>query len=296
MLRSVSKKTLLFSEARGIATTGVGRTSRSATSRPPNGVSQYYYYYCCYYKDAKFVSTGATTTCTFDGWRSIPQPLPAVACDDYFDDGLEDDDSVMVQTCEIPSFRKHVTPGDVFGKGDVARRIPTSATQVTDVNLFSGTESQNATNGGGDGLTTTTSKPYPPPSDATGGDTVVTPGKGGSAGGSGSISYRKAGGGGGGGGGTGRHRCPKCGTTVTFRCDFEENTFYCASCSGWFVASPDTIEANNVVDHGDGSSYEEFLAKDGPKKTASSADSDILMRHVSGWSMTASPCEWFLFF
>jgi len=44
------------------------------------------------------------------------------------------------------------------------------------------------------------------------------------------------GGGGGGGGGRGRYKCPKCGMTVTFKHgDFEENTFYCATCSGWFT-------------------------------------------------------------
>lgn len=41
------------------------------------------------------------------------------------------------------------------------------------------------------------------------------------------LPSRKSGGGGGGGtdGGSGRHRCPKCGTSVTFRHgDFEEST------------------------------------------------------------------------
>lgn len=47
-----------------------------------------------------------------------------------------------------------------------------------------------------------------------------------------------------GGSGGGRHRCPKCGTYVTFRHgDFEENTFYCAACSGWFVANQKPEEA-----------------------------------------------------
>jgi hypothetical protein len=42
--------------------------------------------------------------------------------------------------------------------------------------------------------------------------------------------------GGSGGGGEGKHKCPKCGTSVTFKhADFEDNTFYCASCSGWFL-------------------------------------------------------------
>lgn len=43
------------------------------------------------------------------------------------------------------------------------------------------------------------------------------------------------------GGGNGRYRCPKCGTFVTFRhINFEENTFYCATCSGWFMVTPST--------------------------------------------------------
>jgi hypothetical protein len=46
---------------------------------------------------------------------------------------------------------------------------------------------------------------------------------------------------GGGGGGSGRALCPKCGTRVTFQHpEFEENSFYCASCSGWFVINANT--------------------------------------------------------
>mmetsp|Transcript_5251 Transcript_5251/g.7980 ORF Transcript_5251/g.7980 Transcript_5251/m.7980 type:complete len:788 (-) Transcript_5251:449-2812(-) len=52
---------------------------------------------------------------------------------------------------------------------------------------------------------------------------------------------RMGSGGGGSGGNGGRYRCPKCGTHVTFRHgDFEENTFYCATCSGWFLITPST--------------------------------------------------------
>jgi len=44
--------------------------------------------------------------------------------------------------------------------------------------------------------------------------------------------------GGGYGGNSGRYRCPKCGTFVTFRhANFDENTFYCATCSGWFLVT-----------------------------------------------------------
>lgn len=65
-----------------------------------------------------------------------------------------------------------------------------------------------------------TSHPYPPPTEFDGKEFV---------------SSRKHSSGGGGG----RCRCPKCGTFVTFRHgEFDENTFYCAACSGWFVMSP----------------------------------------------------------
>lgn len=41
------------------------------------------------------------------------------------------------------------------------------------------------------------------------------------------------------GSGGGRYKCPKCGSNVSFRHkDFSANTFYCATCSGWFLVSP----------------------------------------------------------
>jgi len=77
----------------------------------------------------------------------------------------------------------------------------------------------------------------------------------------------------GGSGGGGRHRCPKCGTYVTFRHgDFDENTFYCAACSGWFVVSPNTITAN------DKSGYHELLEKQNMIKR--SEDPHVLMQHI----------------
>lgn len=57
----------------------------------------------------------------------------------------------------------------------------------------------------------------------------------------GKVVRMNTGGGGGtsGGGGTGRHRCPKCGAVVTFRhADFDDNSYYCAACSGWFMSKP----------------------------------------------------------
>ena len=83
------------------------------------------------------------------------------------------------------------------------------------------------------------------------------------------------------GGGGGRHRCPKCGTTVTFRCDFEDNTFYCASCSGWFVANPGTIIATDGKEKAaDGSVYQEFIARNSHGTQRKPDDAKILMRHV----------------
>lgn len=50
---------------------------------------------------------------------------------------------------------------------------------------------------------------------------------------------------GGGGGGGGRHRCPKCGTYTIFSHNEFGNSFYCATCSGWFTAA-------ETMDPGDG--------------------------------------------
>jgi len=94
-----------------------------------------------------------------------------------------------------------------------------------------------------------------------------------------SLPSRKSGSSGG-GGNDGRHRCPKCGTSVTFRHgDFEENTYYCATCSGWFL-----IDNNNVISdkskQGSDSSYQEYVAKNGSDGTKPQ-DPQILMQHVS---------------
>jgi len=88
---------------------------------------------------------------------------------------------------------------------------------------------------------------------------------------------RKGGSGGGGGNGSNlRPDCPKCGATVTFRCDFEENTYYCASCSGWFVANPSTILGKDGKIHDGGSVYDEFIAK-----TGGGRKQDMMMRRVT---------------
>lgn len=88
------------------------------------------------------------------------------------------------------------------------------------------------------------------------------------------LPSRKSGGGGGtDGGGSGRHRCPKCGTSVTFRHgDFEENTYYCATCSGWFL-----IDTNAMA----GGSNKEYVAKNGSDgESKRLEDPQILMHHV----------------
>ncbi|KAL3929882.1 MAG: hypothetical protein SGARI_004633, partial [Bacillariaceae sp.] len=278
MLRSASRKAFALG-SEGVTTGRASSRLAAASCRPTtsNGITAYRY-------NVKFFST---TTSKWSGGDSsfdsaIPQPLPAVAYD-YIDDDDYDDSFEHEATLASTTFhgRQEEDVSDVF-RGDVARRNPTRATVGLDVNKHRDTilshhqqqpfgTASAANGGGGAGDGPTSNRPYPSPTDAADGTTTTTA--------SGNISYRKAGGGG--GGGTGRHRCPKCGTTVTFRCDFEENTFYCASCSGWFVASPDTIQAAQQQQQDDGSSYEEFLAKNGHKGGGgTAADAEILMRHV----------------
>lgn len=132
--------------------------------------------------------------------------------------------------------------------------------------------------GGGDG-NNTINAPYPPPSSAE------------LEGELGGKAFRK----GSGGGGGGRYRCPKCGTDVTFKCDFEDNTFYCATCAGWFAGRspidatttrPSNVQRQQPPSRNDGTIYEEFIAKDmrnnqqkGPSENVS--EQEIIMRHVS---------------
>jgi hypothetical protein len=301
MLRSVSRKALSWSEA---TTTGlVGRKARFASVRSPSSSS----HSCCQGRTSRF---STTTINDPSSWQQHPQPLPAVAYvhidddDDYFEDDKtaashhHASNNNNNKTAYTSSRRQEVVNRATFG-GDVKipRRNPTGATAVSDTMtttsplLFQNNHPATAAAApggyGGNNFTTTTattttthsSTGHSPPSS--------------SSSTTGSISFRKASGGSGGGGpnnggGTGRHRCPKCGTTVTFRCDFEENTFYCASCSGWFVANNDTIMQSSSNMEGDGSSYEEFLAKNGPSQKATpgnpSTEPEILMRHVSSES------------
>lgn len=96
-----------------------------------------------------------------------------------------------------------------------------------------------------------------------GGSGSLTPGMGGGGGVSRSSSLvgdsvrgggigGKGGGGGGAGGPTGRH-CPKCGANVTFRQHqggVQENCYYCAKCSGWFLARPNGTPATEEAQGG----------------------------------------------
>jgi len=99
------------------------------------------------------------------------------------------------------------------------------------------------------------------------------------------YSKRKVSGGGptgGGNGGNGNHKCPKCGTAVVFKHgDFEANTFYCATCSGWFLVK-------NEVDRNENNDVEIAKSHDFIGKTYKSNDGNdnitqppILMRNSS---------------
>ncbi|KAL7446130.1 hypothetical protein ACHAXM_010071 [Skeletonema potamos] len=60
--------------------------------------------------------------------------------------------------------------------------------------------------------------------------------------------------GGSGGGGHSHHRCPKCGATVTFQDTsktnkgMQNNCFYCAACSGWFLVKPNHTNNSSTVE------------------------------------------------
>jgi len=65
----------------------------------------------------------------------------------------------------------------------------------------------------------------------------------------------------------------QCGTFVTFRHgDFDENTFYCAACSGWFVINPNTTVTGKNFDD------DEILEK--RVKQQQQQDPPVLMQHI----------------
>jgi len=71
---------------------------------------------------------------------------------------------------------------------------------------------------------------------------------GASAGGGGASKFSGGGGSAGGGG----HKCPKCGTGVAFRhSEFDDDTFYCAECSGWFTVGRGGSETRFTPDGGE---------------------------------------------
>ncbi len=136
--------------------------------------------------------------------QNVPEPLPAVAYD-YYDDN--DDDSEDGEKMELYT----------QGGGSSSHDITAMAGMAGDLTFIKSTKPS-------------VSSPNTPNYNIrhrklSGG------GGGGSSGGPPSN-----GGGGSGSGGNVYHKCPKCGMSVTFKHgDYEENTFYCATCSGWFL-------------------------------------------------------------
>jgi len=78
--------------------------------------------------------------------------------------------------------------------------------------------------------------------------------------------------GGPGGPGGGRHRCPRCSSVVVFNSnDFNENNFYCAACSGWFVVQDPIMAATEQAGTGAGA---------GAGAVGPGSKPHILMQHV----------------
>jgi len=90
------------------------------------------------------------------------------------------------------------------------------------------------------------------------------------------------------GGGGGRQKCPKCGTFVTFcHVEFEENTFYCAACSGWFLISQENRSVETDTNPGTTSSSLGNMSElDGTNSTQKKRQNytpsspQILMEHI----------------
>jgi hypothetical protein len=195
-----------------------------------------------------------TESSSFQARFPIPEPLPALALAYDYEDSWDDADSDSLSSQGSSSSSSTAFPRKDFSTAQQAvnsqfRRDVTYRTSAT-------------TGRGPSSSSSNSNTPYSPPLSS------AETSKG--------IHSRKSGGGGSGG----RHRCPKCGTHVTFRHDdFEANTFYCATCSGWFVANPNTISGTTDGDKVDDSPYDEFLAKNG--ETRKPEDPLILMHHVS---------------
>ncbi len=95
---------------------------------------------------------------------------------------------------------------------------------------------------------------------------------------------------GGSGGGGKKHKCPKCGALTMFHhSDFEENTFYCASCSGWFLVKNADKQNNEQQQQQQNSSQSNVTVvseegmdeKSGGAKQRKISRPQILMEHVS---------------
>ena len=143
--------------------------------------------------------------------RPIPLPLPAVSFNHTCEEGTWDGDN------DASISRKAQDEG--LPAGD---RLTSSLSRDA-ASTTSGSDPMSFV-GGRPPPTTTT--PYPPPSNN---GNPLPP-------------SRRASGGGGGGG---RHRCPKCGTYTIFSHNEFGNSFYCATCSGWFTA--ETMEGDESL-------------------------------------------------
>ncbi|CAB9505578.1 protease ATP-binding subunit ClpX [Seminavis robusta] len=160
----------------------------------------------------RFVNTdsdGSGTAGLRHDLRRQAIPLPAVAYDYSYDDEDDNGDHWGGESDENSNDSMSTTsshyPGNAAA-GDVSHDV-------------FGVAGRNPPSG-------TNNKPYPPPSSVDRNGKPIT-------------STRKSGGGGG-----GRHRCPKCGTYTIFSHNEFGNSFYCATCSGWFTAA-ETLEGDD---------------------------------------------------
>jgi len=225
-------------------------------------------------------TTTTTTTTTGSSNTAIPEPLPALAyAYDYDYESYHDDDD---------------DDDDVNGIGHSVSSLSTSSTSSSRLTSMAGNVTYiKATK-------PTVSSPNTPNYNTNINVNTRNLSGGGGGGGGGSGGPPSGGGGGGGRGGNGKHKCPKCGMSVTFKHgDFEENTFYCATCSGWFLvknaatgtgsATSEKAESQSGTGtggsgSGSGSAYDEFKeektggAGPGSKRTISRPQ--IVMQHI----------------
>lgn len=160
--------------------------------------------------------------------RPIALPLPAVAYDYSYD---YDDDPPWDDSNDSSSKPGNEEAAAAASGNRIMSSLSSDASGGADPMSFVG--GRNSSTG-----PTTNSTPYPPPSavDQNGNPLQVQ------------STGNKAGGGGGGG----RHRCPKCGTFTIFSHNEFGNSFYCATCSGWFTAA-ETLEGDeNLMKAPDG--------------------------------------------